>query len=50
MIDSEYSTDDYEFFQVSIGAVIKNPEMLIFLPDHLKIKECVKMLLKSFHS
>ena len=32
--------------QYSTGTVIKNPEMLKFVPDHLKLKKCVNMQLK----
>ena len=38
MFDKEYS----------IGAAIKNPEWLKFVPDHLKAKKCVTMKLKNF--
>ena len=36
MVDSQYSTDDYKFFKINIGATIKHPEMLTFFPDCLK--------------
>ena len=32
---------------ISIGAVMKNPEMLKFVPDHLKTKKCVIMQLNN---
>ena len=38
MLDSEYSTEDYKSPKISIGARMKNSEMLKFVPDHLKIK------------
>ena len=41
MVDSEYSPGDYIPSKISIGAVIKNPEMLKFVPDHLKSKKDV---------
>ena len=50
MIDSEYSTDNYKSPKISIGAVMKNPKMLKFVPDHYKIKKCVKMKLKNYLS
>ena len=28
MVDNEYSTDNYKSSKISIGAVIKNPEIL----------------------
>ena len=49
MVDSEYSTDNVKFSKISIGAVIKNPEMLKFVPDHLKPKKGVNMQLKNYH-
>ena len=41
MVDSENSPDNYKTFKISIGAIIKNPEILKFVPDHLKIKKNV---------
>ena len=35
MVDSEYSIDNYKSSKSSIGAVIKNPEVLKFVPDQL---------------
>ena len=35
MVDSEYSTDGYNYSKISIEATIKNPEMLNFVPDYL---------------
>ena len=35
MVDSEYSTDGYNYSKISIEAIIKNPEMLKFVPDYL---------------
>ena len=29
----------YKSLNISIGTVMKNPEMLKFIPDHLKTKE-----------
>ena len=42
MVHSEYSMGIYQLLKISIGTVIKNPEMLKFIPDHLKTKTCVK--------
>ena len=36
MVDS---TDHYKSSKISIGATIKNSEMLELLPDHLKTKK-----------
>ena len=41
MVDSEYSMDIYKFVKISIGTVMGNPEMLEFVPDHLKTKKNV---------
>ena len=42
MVDSEYSTSIYKSLKISIGAIMKNPEMLKFVSDHLKIKKMCK--------
>ena len=39
MVDSECSTDDCKSPEISIGAIMKNPEMLKFVTDHLKTKK-----------
>ena len=36
MVDNEYSTDNYKSSKISIKAVIKNPDILKFVLDHLK--------------
>lgn len=38
MVDSEYSPRNYKSLKISIELIIKNPEMLRFAPDQLKIK------------
>ena len=38
MIDSECSTEDYKSQKISIGATMKNLEMLKFAPHYLKNK------------
>ena len=40
MVDSEYSI--CKSAKQSIGTVMKNPEMLKFVPDHLKTKKVCK--------
>ena len=45
MVDS---MDIYKSFNINIGTVMKNPEMLKFVPDHLKTKKFVSMQLKSY--
>ena len=32
MVNSEYSTDDYKSAKISIGTLMKNSEMLKFVP------------------
>ena len=48
MVDSEYSMDIYKSVKVSIGAVMRSPEILKFVPDHLNTKKFVNMLLKNY--
>ena len=45
MVDS---MDIYKPLNVNIGIVMKNPEMLKFVLDHLKTKKCVSVLLKKY--
>ena len=47
MVDSEYSTDNYKSSKISIETVMKNTEILNFVPDHLKTKKCVNKQLKT---
>ena len=37
MVDS---MDIYKSLNINIGTVMKNPEMLKFVSDHLKLKQC----------
>ena len=39
--------DIYKPLSIIIGTVMKNSEMLIFVPNHLKLKKCVSMQLKN---
>ena len=39
--------DAYISVKISIGTVMKNQEMLKYIPDHLKLKKCVNMQLKK---
>ena len=43
LVDSEYSMDIYKSVKISIGAVMRSPEILKFVPGHLKTKKCVNM-------
>ena len=48
MVDSGYSMDIYKSVKISIGTVMRNPEMFKFVPDHLKTKTYVSMQLKDY--
>ena len=39
MVDSETSPKNYKTVKISIGTIIKNPEMLKLVSDHLKTKK-----------
>ena len=43
-----YIIDTYKSLTISIGTVIKNPEMLKFVPDNLKTKQCVSTQLNIY--
>ena len=53
IVDGEYSVKINKSGKINekssneIGTVMKNLEMLKFLPDYLKTKKCVSMQLKS---
>ena len=42
MVDSEYSMDIYTSIKISLGTVMRNPEMLKHVPDHLKTNKIFK--------
>ena len=42
------SIDIYKSLHIIIGVEIKNPEMLKFVPDHLKTKKMCKHAVKKF--
>ena len=44
MVDSK---DIYKSLNISNGAVMRNPEMLKFVPDHLKTKKMCKHSVKK---
>ena len=46
MVDNKSNPDNYKTLEISIGALVKGPEMLRFVMDHLKMG---KMQLKSCH-
>ena len=39
--------DIYKSLKLSIGAVVKNPEMLKFIPDHLETEKMCKYTVKK---
>ena len=45
MVDSEYSPDNS--LKISIEVIIRNPEILRFVPDYLKIKRKCKNAVKK---
>ena len=48
MFESEYITDNYKIFnKINLGAIIKNPKMVRFVPDHLKNKKMYKNAVKK---
>ena len=47
MFDSEYNTDNYISPKISIRAIMKNPNILEFVPDHLKTKKSCKHVIKN---
>ena len=48
MVVREISPDNYQSSKISIGAIIKNTEMIRFVPDHLKTKRMCKHAVKKF--
>ena len=40
--------DIYKSLNISIGVLMKNSEMLNFVPDHLKIKKMCKHAVKNY--
>ena len=44
---SEYSRDDYKSSKITIEAMMKNPEMLRLVSDHLKTKKMCKDAVKK---
>ena len=47
MVGSEYSLDsNYKSSKISVGAIIKNPQMLRMIPDNFKTKKCKHAITK----
>lgn len=42
MVDSQYSTDNYNSVKIVIGAIIKSPEMLRLVHNYLKTEKMCK--------
>ena len=40
--------DIMKVLNINIETAMKNPEMLEFVPHHLKTKKCVRMQLKNY--
>ena len=47
MVDSEYNMDIYKSAKISVGAVMRNPKILKFVPDQLKTKKMCKHAVKK---
>ena len=47
MVDNYNNPDNYKTLKISIGGIIKKPEMLKFLPDHLKTEKLCKNAVKK---
>ena len=47
MVDSKNSPDNYKTLKISIGTLIKYPEMIKFVPDYLKTKKVCKRAVKK---
>ena len=47
MVDSENSRDYYETLKLGIGARIKNPELLKFVPEYLKTRNMCTSAVKK---
>ena len=47
MVESKNSPDNYETLKITIEAIMKNPEILKFVPDHLNTKKMGKNRIKK---
>ena len=47
MFDSEYNTEDYNSPKINIKTIMRNPEMLKFVPDYLETKKMCKHAVKK---
>ena len=49
MVDSEHNMDIYKSVKRSIGTVMRNLDMLKFVPYHLKTKKMCKHAVNNYH-
>ena len=47
MVDSEYSTDNFNSSKICIGAIIENLKILQIVPDHVKTRKICKHAIKK---
>ena len=47
MLDSEHSMDIYISVKIDSGTIMKNPDMLKFVSDHLRTKKMCKYAVKK---
>ena len=47
MVVSEYSAGNNKSLKLHIRSILKNPEILKFVPDHLKVKSMCKYAVKK---
>ena len=48
MDDTENNSGNYKTLKTSTETILKNSEMLEFVPDQLTTKRCVKLQLKTW--
>ena len=44
-----YNPDMYKSLKICVGAIIKNPEILKFVPDHLKVNQSVYIASRTYN-
>ena len=49
MVDTEYIPGNYKSLRISIGSIMKNPEILRLVLDHLKTKKMFKRQFQNPH-
>ena len=47
MVDSKFIIGTYKSAKISIGTVMRNPEMFKFVPDHIKTKKMGKLVFEK---